>query len=361
MVVAFHYASRAYLLVRMPAFVNVLLAPFGLGWTGVDLFFVLSGFLIGGILIDARRSSNYFRMFYARRVCRIFPPYFAMLVVAFLIDHYGRQALWTTSWWTSLVFVQNIWMAIHNDVAAINATWSLAVEEQFYLLLPAVIYFVKPSRLPWVLGGGIVLAPLIRLGIFVANPHFTAALYVLLPCRMDSLLLGALAAYCLRQPGAWEFIRSHRRDLWTTIEGLTAACAPFFFHSSPMSTPMTLIGYDCLALLFSCVLVASLVDEGLARILRAKWLMGLGGISYCVYLIHCLVFDRVRVFTGQYPHAVVTTEIAALMLTILIAKISWSWFEKPFINLGHRANYSGKGEGTPSTAGTQPALEGAQP
>ena len=352
MVVAFHYAGFASL-VGVPNWVNVLLAPTSFGWCGVDLFFVLSGFLIGGILLDARGSSNYFGAFYYRRVCRIFPVYFAFLVAVLLIEHYGRQALWASPWWTCVSFSQNVWMAIHNDVGSLgtNITWSLAIEEQFYLLLPAVIYFVKPSRLPWVLGAGIVSAPLIRLGLFLANPKFATAMYVLLPCRMDTLLLGVAAACLLRQPGAWEFVRARRRHVWTAIEILTAGCALFLFCPFPMYAPMMLVGYDCLALLFSCVLVASLVDERLTRILQAKWLMSLGGIAYGVYLIHVLVFNRVFVLTKSHNPLIV--EILSLVLTILIAKISWKWFEKPFVRLGHRVSYSGKRE-APLLVGVQP-------
>src|SRR5579863_5485219 len=257
MVVAFHYAGFL-VIIGAPRLVKLLLVPTSLCWSGVDLFFVLSGFLIGGILLDARRSSNYFRVFYVRRICRILPLYLAFLGVVFLISRYRQQALWSTPWWTCLTFCQNLWMAVHNDVGStgVNITWSLAIEEQFYLLLPAVIYFVKPPRLPWVLTGGILAAPLIRLAISLANPRLTVAMLVLLPCRMDSLLLGVAAAYFLRQPGAWEFVHSHRRRLWTAIEVLTAFCLLFLLHPSDTYSPMMLVGFDCLALLYSCILVA---------------------------------------------------------------------------------------------------------
>lgn len=352
LVVVYHYAGFANLM-GVPNWANVLLAPTSLGWCGVDLFFVLSGFLIGGILIDARGSSNYFRTFYWRRVCRILPLYFGFLVAISLIAHYGRVALWAAPWWTCLSFSQNVWMAIHNDFGLLgtNITWSLAIEEQFYLLLPSVIYLVKPSRLPWVLGAGIVLAPLIRLSLFLANPKLATATYVLLPCRMDTLLLGVAAAYLVRQPGAWEFVRARRRHLWTAIEILTAGCALYLLLPLPMCAPMMVFVYDCLALLFSCVLVASLIDERLTRILRAKWLMSLGGIAYGVYLIHVLVFNRVFVLTKSHNPLIV--EVLSLVLTILIAKISWRWFEKPFVRLGHRVSYAGKCE-VPLLVGVQP-------
>lgn len=344
MVLVFHYVSDA-VAAGAPRFVNVLIRPTSLCWSGVDLFFVLSGFLIGGILLDARESANYFRVFYRRRLFRIFPLYFAFMAVAFLAAHFAgpTQSMLqpAIAWPACMTFCQNFWIAFHNDMAAaINPTWSLAVEEQFYLVIPAVIYFVRPARrLIWVLAGGIALAPLIRLAIFLVNPRLTTAIRVLLPCRMDTLLLGAAAAYFLRQPGAWEFVRAHRRRLWTAIELLTGVCALFLIRAS-MTDPLTmLVGYDCLALLYVCILVASLVDEGLAGVLRAKWLMGLGGIAYGVYLIHQLVFGAVFALLRGYPNSGPISTVIALVLTIVLANISWEWFEKPFVRFGQRERY----------------------
>src|SRR5882672_11423735 len=132
-------------------------------WSGVDLFFVLSGFLIGGILLDARNSPNYFKAFYARRVCRIIPIY-AVVVGAFYLCMAtgvpGRiaESEWlfgpTAPWSAYATFTQNIGYATGGpDVANwFRPTWSLAVEEQFYLILPAVVWFVSRRRLPYVLG-----------------------------------------------------------------------------------------------------------------------------------------------------------------------------------------------------------------
>jgi peptidoglycan/LPS O-acetylase OafA/YrhL len=108
-----------------------------LGWSGVDLFFVLSGFLIGGILLDARESPNYFRVFYRRRVCRIFPVYFAFLVAFFLAAHFSQSANVQDffrppiPWLACATFIQNFWMAVHHNRGgiALNPIWSLAVEE----------------------------------------------------------------------------------------------------------------------------------------------------------------------------------------------------------------------------------------
>ena len=329
-----------------PRFLRFLLRPVSLGWSGVDLFFVLSGFLIGGILLDARESSNYFRVFYRRRICRIFPLYFAFLVTVLIAGHFAHAPLEAMfkpkiPWLALATFSQNFWMAMHVNFGAIAVapTWSLAVEEQFYLTLPAVIYFVRGRRLMWVLAGGIVLAPVIRLVMVLASPRLSAAVYVLLPCRMDSLLFGVMAAYLLRQPGGWEFARAHRRHLWTAAEILTAICVLFSFRSSAIDPLTMLVGYDCIGLFYACVLVLSLVDDGLARALQAKWLMGLGAIAYCVYLIHPLFFGLTSAVLGAYPNGGALSAVVGLLMTIAVAKISWRWFEKPLVRYGHRESY----------------------
>jgi peptidoglycan/LPS O-acetylase OafA/YrhL len=348
MVVVFHYVNDA-VAAGAPRFMNVLIRPTSLGWSGVDLFFVLSGFLIGGILIDARESPNYFRVFYRRRLFRIFPLYFVFLAVVFFATHFSRSLQSVLQpmipWQACVTFCQNFWMSIHNDMGAgaVNPTWSLAIEEQFYLTIPAVIYFFRPRRLIWILAGGIVLAPLIRLAVFLVNPQLTTAIHVLLPCRMNALLLGVAVAYLLRQPGAWEFASAHRRQLWFAIEMLTVVCAVFLIRTPLTETLTMLVGYDCLGLLYACVLVVSLIDEGLARVLQTKWLRALGTVAYCVYLIHPLVFGVVFARLKSLPDAGPITALIALIVTLVIAKISWEWFEKPLVKIGHRKDYGPSG------------------
>jgi peptidoglycan/LPS O-acetylase OafA/YrhL len=345
MVVAYHYAAAEIGPVpRFPIFVS---GPLNLGWSGVDLFFVLSGFLIGGILLDARESSNYFRVFYTRRVCRIFPVYFTFLVLFFIAAHFSRspelQHVFGPSipWLACATFTQNFWMAIRHSGggAALNPIWSLAVEEQFYLTLPALIYFVPPRRLIWFLTAGILLAPLIRLSIFLTNPRQILAIAFLLPCRMDSLLFGVTAAYFLRQPGRWEFVRARRRHLWTVLEVLTGVCAFFLLSPSTYSPPMMLVGFDCLGLFYTAVLMLALVDDVVAGFLRTKWLMSLGTISYCVYLIHQLVFAETYLLLKGHASSWASTAIPALVFTILIARLSWEVVEKPLVGFGHRESY----------------------
>src|ERR1700720_1979641 len=178
-----------------------------LSWTGVDLFFVLSGFLIGGILIDTRDSPNYFRAFYARRFFRIVPLYVVWLVGTCLALHFvigGELGHWIHeerfTMWPYALYLQNFWMAAHNTLAGYSSggTWSLAIEEQFYLTLPLIVRYAPRKWLPWIAAAGIALAPLLRVLIYVFAPQHRMALFVLMPARMDCLLLGVLGALALR-------------------------------------------------------------------------------------------------------------------------------------------------------------------
>lgn len=335
LVLAFHFTELLNQF-HAPALLLVVLTPLTIAWCGVDLFFVLSGFLIGGILLDARSSPNYFRTFYIRRVCRIMPAYFAFLAIAAIsteIFHLG----WGTLWQTSLVFMQNLWIADHNSFAKtlIGHTWSVAVEEQFYLLLPAVIYLARPRALPRILAGGVAVA-------FVLRPLFllsglTIATYVLLPCRMDALLIGALLAWALRQPGSAEFLRAHRVKLWTAIEILTILSALYFLAPAREGMLVSLLIYDSLALLFAGLIAASFVDQQISRVLRTRWLRGLGTIAYGLYLVHVLVFDYAIWSLPKHP---VIAAVIGIFVSILVAKISWEWFERPIVRLGHRVSYT---------------------
>lgn len=318
---------------------GTFLRPFDIGWCGVDLFFVLSGFLIGGILLDARGSRNYFQVFYTRRVCRIFPVYFGFLLVVSAASVVGIDP--AIPWKFSTLFLQNFWLAAHNDVwrstLVMNPTWSLAVEEQFYLTLPALIWFLPPRHLPKVLAGGILAAPLIRTALFLWVPGSEVSTYVLLPCRMDALLIGVATAWALRLPGAQEFLRSRRSELWTAIEVLTVVSALYFLRGTQNSLLMNLVLYDSLALLFACFIVAALIDNGVRKALNTGWLKGLGTIAYGTYLIHVLV---VQVFILEFPRlGAFATMLIGAAVTIAVAKASWEFFERPLVKFGHRVSY----------------------
>src|SRR5580704_14894457 len=180
MVIFFHVVTLA-IAARPTLPLGYILATTRLFWSGVDLFFVLSGFLIGGILLDARDSPNYFKTFYVRRFCRILPLYFLFIGLVATAYQFVYRPIGAPlngifegrlPWYWYFSFAQNLRMAKLNTTGAaiMSVTWSLAVEEQFYLVLPAIVRFVRRSALPYVFIAGIVIAPLVRLFIIFRFP-----------------------------------------------------------------------------------------------------------------------------------------------------------------------------------------------
>lgn len=173
-------------------------------WSGVDLFFVLSGFLIGGILLDAAASPAYFKTFYIRRAYRILPPYALLLAIALLVE---RGFAWLPPY---LFFLQNFWMAAKGyfGIPLLGVTWSLAVEEQFYLSLPLLIRYTPRRVLGGVLGLVVLCAPLLRSLAFHSFAGRALAAYVLMPCRADALCSGVLIALAYRTPSLWSKVEA---------------------------------------------------------------------------------------------------------------------------------------------------------
>ena len=199
----------------------------GLTWSGVDLFFVLSGFLLGGILMDNKNSTNFFRVFYLRRCCRILPLYFLWILIFVIIVHAFKELTFEYPYlsifdlniyhWVAikhyLTFTQNFLMAQHHDWGNqwFGVTWSLALEEQFYLVLPLIIYFASARILIYVFLFLIVLAPILRTVLFFVLPLPDGVFwsFFLMPCRGDAFLLGALCALLLRKDWFKKLIHRH--------------------------------------------------------------------------------------------------------------------------------------------------------
>lgn len=182
-----------------------------LGWAGVNLFFVLSGFLITGILLDSKAGPHYFRNFYARRVLRIFPLYygylFAALTLGRVFSYYGSatlrlEALHQVWLWT---YTSNLFEALRRqDLQFFRHFWSLAVEEQFYLFWPLVVFLLPRRALAWFSVGGVLTGVSARIFLKLASGDGFAGLQLFMtPCHVDALSLGALAAIALRTERAW--------------------------------------------------------------------------------------------------------------------------------------------------------------
>lgn len=357
LVVVWHYVHlpSAAVAGTIWAKVNMLLR---LTWSGVDLFFVLSGYLIGGILLDRRESPDYYRTFYLRRICRIFPLYFAFLGVCVLMgDARVRAAMPSVGWVFDptfsmgyfATFTQNLAMASAHHFAntALNVTWSLAIEEQFYLLLPLMVAVVPVRRLPWVLlglmGSGVVLRVAMAASSAVAPQH---SAYVLLPCRWDPLFLGVLVAWAMRQP-EWN-VRLRGPGCWwlRPLFLLLAAgmvLAAITAKGVIMSTAMTVWGYSFLGLFYATGVMLVVVGRAplAAACLRHPFLVRLGGISYGVYLLHETVNGAMHgLLLHARPRFVTGTEMLVTGLSfavvLVLSEILWRVFERRFVDWGHR-------------------------
>lgn len=328
---------------------------FRMGWCGVDLFFVLSGFLIGGILLDARSSPNYYRTFYLRRVHRILPIYYLLVVVyalaAFLAFGHAPTPLEMSRLKASflpihLLFLQNIHMVPGTVFTnqCLSPLWSLAVEEQFYLVAPLLIRYVSRRRLVVCLLTAILGAPLVRAALFYVG-HPSAA-FNWMPARADGLAFGILVAILWRTPSAVSWLAKNRHATGGSLlmmGGVVAGLA--ILAPSPQSALMATVGLSVVALFFALVLVAVLLPGSLIAVfMRHRILLEFGTVSYAMYLIHDplnplahWVFRRTWAGFNSLPEIGVT--LLAFVLTWGLARLSWFLLEKPIMRRGHGYSY----------------------
>lgn len=336
----------------------------GLGWVGVDLFFVLSGFLITGILYDTLNDPHYFRSFYMRRFLRIFPLYYGFLFFLLALGHWGHgiHIAWGGRQYVLLGYMQNttLWFPVtdfHPGVwADLDHFWSLAVEEQFYLFWPLLVFLVRGRRklltLALILSG---IALLLRIAMYVrgASP---LTIFMLTPCRMDTLLLGGCAALVLRGNSGW----LPRR--WLLPIALLAAAVIAGYTLWHVGGDMrdgffgATFGYLVIALGCVALLLASLDTASIAhRIFRWEFLRMLGKYSYGIYVLHILVahlFDvlavqalgvSLRIFLTPYLHsrplAILVEFFVTAAVVVFAAYLSYNLYEVHFLRLKRYFGY----------------------
>lgn len=314
-----------------------------LGWTGVDLFFVLSGFLITGILLRTKERPHYFRNFYARRALRIFPLYY--VVVTLLLFVLPRGAATTTAEKVPYyLYVQNfawLWPGESNPDIARTITWSLAVEEQFYLAWPAVVWFASRAGLLRICCGMIVVAAALRFVLLAAGLE---TVYFLTPCRFDGLAVGACFAL-LPLPRPWV-----GRTLATVGGAGLVATAWCTGSSLPEKNPdMQRWGILSALPLATGLLLLARGEGWFARACRNRVLRSFGRYSYCIYLVHLLVVEQVIAlwirFAQTHPGVLDGWSAPAIVLPFTamcvpavwaVGFASWHLFEKHVLALKRR-------------------------
>lgn len=318
--------------------------------SGVDLFFVLSGFLIGGILIDQRQTNNYYKIFFLRRACRILPLYYLLILLFFFaraFDAQGELFGGPIPLLAYATFTQNYFMPVFGTYGAawLSATWSLAIEEQFYLFFPFVVRRTRRA-LPWILAAGVIGAPLLRIWSYFYFDGDDFPAYIWLPCRLDSLCWGGLLSYVLRTRRGRSWVDRHRRPLRWSLGTLTiGAVALDVALARDVGFYMSILGHTLLGALYALALLLIILNAGSqsTRWLRSRPLIWLGQVSYGIYLIHGIVL--VAVFQAARRDRILDSSSSALLLVIAllttlgVCAASYYWFERPFLRLGHRATY----------------------
>jgi peptidoglycan/LPS O-acetylase OafA/YrhL len=344
------------------------------GWSGVDLFFVLSGFLITGILLRSKASSSYYSAFYARRVLRIFPIYYAMLVWFLLIvPRIDFFSLFNDFWYPGApregfwfwLYLSNVPPALTGAWThqALSITWSLAIEEHFYLIWPFVVRHVDDRRLLAICAFTAAGALALRSALVVAGAPALAA-YTLTPCRLDGLAAGAALAIVAYRRGGLASLAGPARvalpaalvafaavQAWVRLqappaEGYVARTTQLLaLNAHPL---MQTLGFSLLCVVYGALLVrvaTARPGSPWARAFEIRWLRSFGKYSYSMYLFHFFVgLMVVQVFPpGARPERYLVVQgvfwALAIGTTWGLAWLSWQVLEEPLLRLKRRFPY----------------------
>jgi peptidoglycan/LPS O-acetylase OafA/YrhL len=272
------------------------------------------------------------------------------LPLHFLPGALGDTSPLTVPWPAYFTFTQNFFMVRLGwyGPGAMAVTWSLAVEEQFYLAIPFVIRKIRNTSLAVTLTLLVIGAAMLRLLLRHTLTHGDFACYVLMPCRMDALGLGVLSAYLVRRPEFWKELMARQNQLWWAVVILFAGVGFMTSRNyAQMSLPMTTWGYSWLALFYTCVLLGAVSSSTGTwhRVLCNPLLTRLGTLAYCSYLLHYpLIQTGRRVFHVLLPShpsaAFLCGALSAVALTLVLAMLSWHFLEKPMLRRGHKYRYS---------------------
>jgi len=343
LVLFFHGFGFRYGLQNLSGLPRLFVAATLPGWVGVNLFFVLSGFLITGILLDSKPKANYYRSFYTRRALRILPLYYAVLLVLAVLTRTGwvdRRASWAFLG-LSFFYLSNI-SVLFGVAMQYGVLWSLAVEEHFYLLWPAVVRSLSRYRVA-IIGALIcVVCPALRAFYFLRG-FDTGTGYTWLVA--DGLSTGAVLATLVRGP--WGTRARMRRVIivcFAASVGMFIAGYPFGMLRGSRLLGSTL-RETALNLFFAGALSGTLL-AGTSRwraIVNRPMLQFFGDISYGVYLMHVLVFDlEAHILKRFFPNMANVAGHFGLMVlffsiaggfTVAIAYVSRWHFEEPFLRM----------------------------
>jgi peptidoglycan/LPS O-acetylase OafA/YrhL len=333
------------------AFEQILIKGSNYGVWGVDLFFVLSGYLITGILYDSKGSTHYYRNFYVRRILRIFPLYYGVLFLLFFVfpllpsvyptglEESARHQAWVWPYGVNLFIALRGWWAL----PYISHFWSLAIEEHFYLVWPLVVAVASAPTLLRICAGCAVFSLALRIVLSLAGLN-EISLQVLTPCRLDALCTGGFLAIAMRSDAREGLIRVVRPASLVLaasillVSAFTAAThlLPGVFHSLRSFLIAVFFG----ALLLVCSHAKA--GDPIGRFFNHPAMRFFGKYSYGIYVFHGIIAfffsDKqteyvVGSWVGSHLLAIFLQASIGVALSVLIAVVSYEWFEKRFLRL----------------------------
>lgn len=374
LVIGCHFQGFASLLWTLPAF----------GWVGVDIFFVLSGFLITSILVELRGTASPIRVFYTRRILRIFPIYYIMIVIVSLISLACGEHIIHFGWYVSRVlYLQSLRNApdlfhqvylrlsgklpevalLHRTILpagnrgadfgpwanSLSAAWSLSIEEYFYIIWAPVVIFLKSPRKV-----AIVAVLIFLMSVTVQYLGFTDRRdYFEFFCRIDTIMAGSILALFLKMRSKLSLPISRRVDVVAMVTGLVFALAfisvllfirPFLGREVRDSAMFMVAGMPSLSIVLALILGWIVLRSGNSyiplQLLRWRPARYLGTISYSLYLFHIPVYylflHLAAALRLSGPVVVMVVSVLSLLTAILLSAISWKYFETPILSLKDR-------------------------
>jgi peptidoglycan/LPS O-acetylase OafA/YrhL len=300
------------------------------GWLGVDLFFILSGFLITSILINLRDKERYFSTFYERRALRIFPPYFLGIAVYFLLSLWAGK-LGTVNLWTQYIFYYTSLQvgqpaALDTVIAPVKlglaVLWSLSVEEIYYTFWAPIVRFTSHRGFTTILVAMIAAAPLLRWWLHTPTYPETYTFY----CRMDALAYGSVVALLVRNRREFENKWQRWESAWNwaaIASSLATVLLWIYLHGNRSRLLLTTVGLVMADVSFALITFAILRKSGSSawwmRALRAKWLRSVGMVSYSLYLFHYPLAYLVEIWIAPWGLSRHIAALAQFLLSLVLS------------------------------------------
>ena len=321
------------------------------GWLAVVGFFALSGFLIGRLILERMHHANFVQVFYIRRFLRMMPPFFVVLAAIYLIYAVVAHLHWADvdhmfPAWTYATFTQNFYMLQTRALGPhwLAPTWTLAVEEHFYLIAPAALMLTPRRHLLKALIAVGLASLALRIAIFEFGLAPQIAGRVLIPAVADTLIAGMIAGLLWKTDGfpwpRWDMALRASAPVMLVLAALAQVIdRNIGTHLFPT------FGTTFMAIGTACLLLAIMRGAPEAKRFESRVLCFFGHLSYCIYLTHLAVLGLMHgLILGTRPDIATTEQMlvtsAAFPVAVLVGWLLYKTVEEPCMNLARRFAWS---------------------